>query len=313
MNAKILLFTLSAAMVAMGTSCSKEDNGMDTNRDGEIRLCTAITQTRSIDQTLQNTQFGSGAKVGQFVTDNETSPTTLYNNRELTADGNGGLTVKSGENMYYGSNNKVNIYGYYPYNATVTLSDAQSFSVKADQSSDANSKASDLMLGAPTGTNPVKRISSAVSLTFAHKLSKVIVKLTPGAGSPELKGATVNVLNTKPTTTFTVKTKAITPATGVAATIKAATFAADATKFDCSAVVVPQSIGDGTRLIEVALADGGKLYYEAPEAGITFESGKSYTYNITVDLTELKVTTTITDWTIGTGDDDGKATMPDAE
>lgn len=319
MKTNKFFFVIAALMTISISSCNKVEAPATDNSNGMIRLSSVISQTspiaqtRSIDQSLQNTQFATGMTIGLFVTDNATTPAPLYTNRELASDGSGALAVKTNENMYYGSNDRVNLYAYYPYNAAAMLAAVLPFSVKADQSSDADYRSSDLMWGVPAA-NPVKRTTDVVNLGFAHKFSKVIVKLTVGAGSPDLKGATVNILNTQPSTTLDIKTGIISAASGTAVPVKMATFANNATTFDCSAVVVPQTFTATTRLIEVLLADGGKLYYEAPAGGITFESGKSYIYNVTVNLTGLIVTSKITDWTAGNGTgDNGNADMPDAE
>lgn len=306
-------FLAIATLVAFCmTSCNQDDSSPSTDLvKSEILLRSAVVQVPSIDQSSQNTQFAAGSKIGLFVTDHAATPAELYSNKELNADGSGLMAVKPNENMYYGSNDLVNIYAYYPFHAAATLSNALPFSVLADQSNVSNYQASDLMWGVPV-SNPVKRTTNAVNIGFLHKLTKVTVKLISGAGSPNLKGATVTILNILPSTTLNVKTSEIAAASGTAASIKMATFASDATTFDCSAVVVPQTVVATNQLIEVLLANGGKLYYKVPVGGITFASGKSYIYHVTVNLTELTVTSQITDWIEGNGSgDNGNATMPD--
>lgn len=294
------------------TSCNQEDSLVSTDlTKSEILLSSAIVQIPSIDQSPQNTQFAAGSKIGLFVTDNTATPAELYTNKELNADGSGLLAVKPNENMYYASNDLVNLYAYYPFNAAATLSMVLPFNVKADQNSVLDYRASDLMWGVPV-SNPVKRTTDVVKIGFVHKLAKVTVNLISGAGSPDLKGATVTILNVLPSTTLNVKTGEITAASGTEAPIKMATFARDATTFDCSAVVVPQTVVATNQFIEVLLANGAKLYYKVPVGGITFTSGKSYIYHVTVNFTELTVSSQITDWTEGNGTgDNGNATMTD--
>ena len=51
--------------------------------------------------------------------------------------------------------------------------------------------------------------------------------------------------------------------------------------------------------------------YTLPQ-NATFQSGKVYTYNIKVNLTDLEVTSSITDWTTDgdySGDSNGEANM----
>ncbi len=85
----------------------------------------------------------------------------------------------------------------------------------------------------------------------------------------------------------------------------------------CSAVVMPQDLTTSTALFTIQLADGASsnpptapVYsttykYTTPSSlsGITsFESGKVYTYTITVKASGLSVTSTIADWVTGSTD-----------
>ncbi len=49
-------------------------------------------------------------------------------------------------------------------------------------------------------------------------------------------------------------------------------------------------------MLQVTLADGGILTY-TPDADQVLDGGNVYNYTITVNLTELKVTSAITPWT----------------
>lgn len=73
------------------------------------------------------------------------------------------------------------------------------------------------------------------------------------------------------------------------------------------AVVLPkQTISQNAPFIQVTLANSAVFSYKIPDAsGLTLESGKKYTYKITVNQSGLSVTSTIEDWKTGvdkTGD-----------
>ena len=177
-----------------------------------------------------------------------------------------------------------------------------SFSVAANQSTDANYKASDLMTG--TAANPVIRTTAAVPMTFTHLLTKVDVNLTAGDGftDTQMADAVVSILGTKPTTTFNVQDDIVGAASGDATTITAGTGAAN------SAIIVPQTIVAGASFIKVTVGGGDYIYKMG--AATTFDAKKCYTFNITVNKTGLVLTvTTITDWVSAGPDVDGNATL----
>ena len=78
-----------------------------------------------------------------------------------------------------------------------------------------------------------------------------------------------------------------------------------------SAIIPVQTVASGKQFIRVLLQTGGNLYYTLPQ-NATFQGGKVYTYNIKVNLTDLEVTSSITDWTTDGdyfGDSNGEANM----
>ena len=64
------------------------------------------------------------------------------------------------------------------------------------------------------------------------------------------------------------------------------------------AVVLPkQTISQNTPFIQVKLSNDAVFTYKIPVGGLTLESGKKYTYKITVNQTGLTVTSKIENWT----------------
>lgn len=64
------------------------------------------------------------------------------------------------------------------------------------------------------------------------------------------------------------------------------------------AVVVPQTITKGTAFIKVKLSNDAVFSYKIPDSSdLTLESGKKYTYKITVNQSGLTVTSKIEPWT----------------
>lgn len=312
--------SMAAAALVM-TACSNDETD---NWNGEIRLTSGLEvqqETRSISTGLQGTQIADGIHVGFFINEAVSSgaATTYPQNMDYTANGRGSF---SGTAVYYPqSGNGVNIYAYAPWQTGLALDGNYAFSVQTDQSLNADYLASDLLWGQPMkeattpGTyitaNPVARTKDNVSVTFKHLLSKIQVTLTPDAASgltaDNFKGATLQILQVLPGTTLTLANGGISAASGNKTNITAATYGTGATPtLTAAAIVIPQTIAKGEQFLKVHLATGGELYYTLPNGDsdndLVLESGKIYTYDITVKLTGLKVTSTIEDWgTIGAG------------
>ena len=308
------LFFLAAAASVMLAACSSDNEEATVAEKSAIRLSTqSLTGMTRAGQSVQHTQFAADENVGIFLAeDNAGSPVTSGTNvttyaQPLTyvADGAGNLA----NTQYWPQDgNGLHIFGVYPlaaataaaaYNAT-----GVTFTVAADQTSDANYKASDLMTGLPTsGTNPVARTTANVPMTFTHLLTKVDVNLSAGEGftSTEMDAAVVSILGTKLTTTFDVQSTTVGAASGTAAPIVAGTGTTN------SVIIVPQAIAANTSFLKVTVG-GGDYIYKLP-AATTFAAQTKYVFNITVNKTGLVLTTTqITAWADG-GEADGNATL----
>ena len=291
-------FFFAAVASLMLTACSSDNDEANVANDGQIRLTTqnVMNQTRSANQSLQLTQFADGEGVSVFLVESVGGTPTLSGENvteytqplAYTADGAGNL---SNTQYWPKDGNALFIYGVYPAGSATAYNAADvSFSVQADQSTDGNYMASDLMTGAPA-SNPVNRQSAAVPLTFTHLLTKVNINLTAGDGfvAGDLTSATVTLLGLKPTTTFSVQNTTVGSASGDATNIVAGTGAST------SAIIVPQNVVANTDFIKVTVGGGDYIYKLG--TGTNFTAQKVYTYNLTVNKTGLTLgTTSITNW-----------------
>lgn len=317
-----LLFLAAAAMTL--AACNSE---MDDDPNVEIRLRSGLdvqqTDTRAA-AGIQSKQFDNGEKIDVYITENTTGTASTTYDQPLvysTTDNAGAMSTTT-QPYFPTSGNGVNIYAVYPSgtsvadNNTFTIKEDQSTKIVDDQSSDANYKASDLMYGAPADNATVTRTKNAVTIKFKHLLSKVTVTLVPGNGSPNLTGAVVKLKDVKPSTTLTASISggSVSDASGDTKDITVMKATADA--LSGSAVIVPQTLS--TSFIEVTLADGGVLTSTGLSGSgntalneVKLETGKAYTYKITVNLTGLNVTSSISDWDSTSGEVNGSAEMPD--
>ncbi|MBQ9232011.1 MAG: fimbrillin family protein [Prevotella sp.] len=310
---KLSILSLGLAMLTFASCSSDDQETKSISQSTPITLVSNLDLMRTANTNLQKTQIAEGVKIGVFV-----KGTNGYiedgDNAEMTADGSGNFT---GNTLYFpedGSNVSVNAYA--PYNAAFTskMDEAVDFSIATDQSTDANYLASDLLCGAPAGENAYNMTTPAVPLVFKHMLSKLNIKFTfSGETDVDLKGASVSILNTKPSTTLKVSDATLGVASGTATDIKAVTFAADATAFVASAIIVPQTVG-ADDFIQISLTDGRTL--RAPlKSETSFLSGKAYTYTVKIlgegaqAAIEIEMSTEVTDWDSNTTALEGDAEL----
>lgn len=295
---KNMIFAAIAALAL--TACSNDDE-IKVGGDNAILLTSSldVAETRAATD-IQTSAFDAGETVDVYITENNggNNPTTYPQPIEYSTAAGGALTV--GTQYYYPtSGNGVNIYALYP----ATAATGELFTIKEDQSTDANYKASDLMYGKPATNNPVSPSANAVDIKFSHLLSKVTINLIAGANVTSLDGAKVELLGVKPSTTLTagINGHSITAASGDATPITVMT--ATETVTSGSAIIVPQTLPE--MFLQVTL-DGatltGKLASGAPE----LTAGNAYTYDITVNMRggALEIEGSITPWDDG-GTDSG--------
>lgn len=290
---KNMIFAAIAALAL--TACSNDDE-IKVGGDNAILLTSSlnVAETRAATD-IQTSAFDAGETVDVYITEHNggNNPTTYPQPIEYSTAAGGALTV--GTQYYYPtSGNGVNIYALYP----ATAATGELFTIKEDQSTDANYKASDLMYGKPATNNPVSPSANAVDIQFSHLLSKVTINLIAGANVTSLDGAKVELLGVKPSTTLTagINGHSITAASGDATPITVMT--ATETVTSGSAIIVPQTLPE--MFLQVTL-DGatltGKLASGAPE----LTAGNAYTYDITVNMRggALEIEGSITPWNDG--------------
>ena len=305
---KYILF--ASAVVALAACSSNEE--MEQIANCEINLSsTLLVQTRAA-QDIQSTAFDSEQTVDVFISESTTgTASTTYKQPLKYTTGTGGSLTPEDTPYFPQNGNGVNIIGLYPSGLTTNIKDdAVAFSVKSDQSTNVNYKASDLMVGKPENGNPVARTTSSIALQFKHCLSKINVNIKAGAGvsADVLDGATVTIYTRTNDATFDVNREDVVTAVetqGQAASpfVTMGTLISSQNVFEgLSAIIIPQEIPAGSRFIMISITDGQSTTnyaYSLPttENVIKFESGYAYTYNLTVTKSGLVVdSSTISNW-----------------
>ncbi len=284
--------TVGTAPISLMTEVDGQQEEGDSLRAG----------TRTTNTALQSTQFASGETIYvYFPTDVTVGTTTSASYTTYTTDGSGHTTPTT--QPYMNSNiPTVDIHAYYPSTHSQNTS---SFSVQADQTGDANYKASDLMYA---NTSVTKTAAATVtgSLTFSHRMAKIIVEATADTDKGVSAVTRVRLIGGYRTATISMPLSCTMKTDGgfsdPLSTSSAVTLYDNATgeaSVSCAGLIPPQTIAEGTAFLEVTVKTAGDLTgtatYSLPAAK-TFASGNAYTCTLSINLSSIGTTTAITNW-----------------
>lgn len=291
-------------IVIMLAACSSEETALKALEDNEIKLTTRVEgmlKTRvGIDDYQMNTQLVSGRKLDVYIVDHETrkgvqGTTTYYNDdgyASYTVGENGSLTSTS--KPQYPAGSTVDIYAL--HGTTMGMNSDQELNGASASTIDEVNKR-DVMYALATNQS---NSGSPIVLTFHHVMSKINLSIDPGNTGNVVEGATIKTLF-YPCGVFT--------SNDMTNGLKVAVKDNSGHSYDeCSwgtyvsggvtGIIVPQIRYPSATypMFTIELTDGSKYYYN-PSSSITFESGKEYTFNLTlVDNYSATATTSITEW-----------------
>ena len=266
----------TAALATLLAACSNDSDVFNTPDYAD----TPIGLNVNVSPMATRAGYEQGAltegSFGLYLTTQDTEGDERYNctNREVKYDN--GWTIQ-GEQLLWKSNDAtVTYYAYLPYTGTVGNAASYAFTVKTDQSTEDNVKASDLLC---TGQQPATP-GTALDITFKHALSKLNVTLKKGSeleDGQNLTFTSVTLSNcaTATTVNLTDGTTGNTTNSGQTITLYATT---ENEQYEC--ILVPQTFAQS---LKVEITDNnGKVYTFTSNKDLTFASGKQYTLNLTV-------------------------------
>ena len=280
-------FILAAAALSFAACSNNESDNQVQNPDNVIRLNASVGDITRAATDIQSAAFDANEDIYLEMTATGYDKKTATYTTATASEGKNALTVKAGSTAFtWPANGNIAIKAFYP--STVT-SETTSFTVETDQSEAANYKKSDLMYS--NNVTAQAKQSTAVGLTFNHALTKIIVNLTAGTGveSSDIAGCTVKV-NAK-------KSANISSGQWTSATDDAAVDITMGAGANNAAIIVPQVYAAEANFITVTTAGNHSVTFKLAD-GKTFEAGKCYTYNLTVNMSEITLeSTSITNWT----------------
>ncbi len=276
------------AVMALLVACSSDNN--EATGEGMVPINLTISpkavSTRTATTDIQSAQLASGQTFYAYFT----SANVVPQSTTFTANGSGATTPAT-QPYFKLSETSTDVRAYYPSSVTEGTT---SFTVQADQTSDDNYRASDLMFASANITKVFP--ASTGALTFAHKMAKIKVCTTTRASS--IKAITLK--NVLPTVSFTASTGAIGTAEGSATDVSMYSHSGQTSNVECVALIPPQSFASGATLIEITTSvhSSSKLTYQLP-AAITFASGLQYIFNVDLHEETITVSNTVTAWNEG--------------
>ena len=269
-----------------------------------IGISTSITR-------VTETAFESGDQIGLYVVNrnddgsqNDLKPSGNYvDNMRYTYSYN---TWTPDETVYWKDDKTcADFYLYYPYQAAHVNENPVVFKVEADQSNVNSYKNSDVIIGSTLNVAPSQ---TTVYIASKHVMSRVVIALKPGEGFTDasLAASDVKVTLNIPAVSANIdlatgEVEPIMNYDGESLTMTPMTPYKDGNVY--RVIVVPQEVAQ-TNLIKVNVGGSDFLFSK----DFNFESGKSYTFNVTITKESSGLNATITGWNSDGVDYGGTAT-----
>jgi len=327
------IWTIALSVFALA-SCSSNDDAtsiVDSKNGKEIKLGYAVNGMTRSTYSL-DTKLSSGAYVYAWIfdtghehgatggTESALYGATTYQHitgNVLTPLNTTGSTIFR---TYPLNQHTINIYALHGNFRELITQDmayptsTMTYSVKTDQTTEANYAASDLMFGTRLNAYTTE---DTVALSFKHLLSKIIIVPKVDA-SADFTIKKIKVMNTIPTANLTLNqtSRSTAPtivASGNRANISIATDASTYTGTDVEdeCIIIPQTlpatvlnssgVAVATPFIRVTLDNETEYTYSLPSS-MTFEAGKSYRFTVQLKESDISVGYTVDDWAAGNWD-----------
>lgn len=250
----------------------------------EIRISPCLSDSRA-----DESGFEQGDCIGLYVVNHISDQST-----ELKGNGNyidnlrftlSGDWIPDTPAYWIDDETHADFYIYYPYSAVADAS-AYQFSVKADQSSYLNFKASDMIIGKTSDVTPSV---SCVNINAHHLMSKVHIVLTPGDGFTQesLKNSDklVKINGVKINSQIDFRDWSLNPV-GITSSITPLQI-----EDSYQAILIPQTVEE-CNLISIRIGD---REYNLKKS-FTFESGKNHKFEIIVNKTSSGLNINVNPW-----------------
>jgi len=276
MNKKLHILTagLMTVLLAVGSGCNDDATPASQTEKNDLMTFNVLHPRQAASGTkVTSTAFESGDRVGLFIT-RQDAPLEVsgnyVNNAALTFDGSQWTTEKP----VYWDGGTYNIYAYYPQTSPVTSVDDLPFSVATDQNAAGGYEASDFLWATQQNASAS---DTPVSLQFAHRMSRMLIRLVEGEDyEGELPAdAEVYIHNTVPEATIDLSAGVVTRDDyGTRQSIRAQSLG----NHTYAAIIVPQRLDNRQPLVEVIMKGVSYLY----ESKFVFKPGVQHSVQLVI-------------------------------
>ena len=273
------------AIVALMASCKKDDYRKLPSTEG-VQFTSKIEGNAATKAS--GTTWGANDEIGVFMKQGSGLGNALAANKKYVTPGNGNFTATGADVINYPDQGKVDFIAYYPYASAVSGT-----TLPINVSNQTAQEKIDVMYS--NNATGLDKISGSPALTFQHKLSKIEINVTGGTGV-NLSGlkTVFNAVNT--TASMDLSTGVISEGSN-SANVNAKIISVDG-KNTVEAILIP---GDYAGK-EVVFTAGNENFKWTLPANLAYETGKKYSYNVSLESGETKQVVvegnaTITDWT----------------
>lgn len=276
MNKKLHILTagLMTVLLAVGSGCNDDATPVSQTEKNDLMTFNVLHPRQAASGTkVTSTAFESGDRVGLFIT-RQDAPLEVsgnyVNNAALTFDGSQWTTEKP----VYWDGGTYNIYAYYPQTSPVTSVDDLPFSVATDQNAAGGYEASDFLWATQQNASAS---DTPVSLQFAHRMSRMLIRLVEGEDyEGELPAdAEVYIHNTVPEATIDLSAGVVTRDDyGTRQSIRAQSLG----NHTYAAIIVPQRLDNRQPLVEVIMKGVSCLY----ESKFVFKPGVQHSVQLVI-------------------------------
>jgi hypothetical protein len=316
MKTKILLLVATAVSLVGLSACSNHNDPVVTDNEPVAVQFKAsnVTATPTTRLASSGDQWANGDAIGVFMikSDAVTNGVTNFEYRSTLVAGTtnattGFLPNGTANTAYFpDDNSSVGFVAYYPWKTGQAYDGAYAVNVGGTQASQSTYD----LLYASTAAS-YNRSTPSVPLPFTHKLVKLIITATSGAGDldiGELTAVTIKGMNTKADFNLTDGTLG---ATNTAADITPTTITSPASATESTsavdgvyeAILLPAASTTTSYTVEFTL-DGNTYVWDKFSTDIPkLEAGKKYTYTLKINKTGVEAEGTITSWEVGGSDD----------
>ena len=283
MKNKFLILAATASILA---ACSNNDVPQADNlKDTPITVTAGVAELNSRagyegTSVLPETFYLS-------ITQDTEDATSMYNyTNVLMTKGTNNVYTSTDNLLWKGSNRDVAINAY--------TTDAESFTVQADQSTDANVLASDLLGAVSTTQGDISITDNNISINFRHLLCKLDVTYTWGT---EFDNVTTKTIKSVMYQGFGTDVTLDREACAVTSGTTTADIKAYVNELTSEAIFAPQMGETPKIVITTTIDDVDRVFLigvTAPADG--FASGNRYTMNVTIggtSVTDGSVTATL--------------------